>query len=105
MQRLDALFDIERGVNGKSSAERLAVRQELSAPLMAELHTSLTEQVAIAHLFGALAETSLCTKHSFFVAYPNCSCRYSSVDCPCYQRPSRKGECTHHRTISYLRAR
>lgn len=46
VQRLDALFDIERGINGKSSAERLAVRQELSAPLMADLHAWLTEQVA-----------------------------------------------------------
>jgi transposase len=46
VQRLDALFDIERGINGKAPAERLAVRQELSAPLMAELHTWLTEQVA-----------------------------------------------------------
>ncbi len=46
VQRLDAMFDIERGINGKSPAERLAVRQELSAPLMAELHTWLTEQVA-----------------------------------------------------------
>jgi len=46
VQRLDALFDIERGINGKSPAERVATRQELSAPLMAELHTWLTEQVA-----------------------------------------------------------
>jgi transposase len=46
VQRLDALFDIERGINGKAPAERLAVRQELSAPLTAELHTWLTEQVA-----------------------------------------------------------
>ena len=46
VQRLDALFDIERAINGKSQAERLAVRQERSAPLMAELHIWLTEQVA-----------------------------------------------------------
>lgn len=46
VQRLDALFDIERAINGKAPAERLATRQELSAPLMAELHTWLTEQVA-----------------------------------------------------------
>jgi hypothetical protein len=46
VQRLDALFDIERGINGKAPAERLAVRQELSAPLMAELHAWLTGQVA-----------------------------------------------------------
>jgi transposase len=39
VQRLDALFDIERAINGKSPAERVAARQELSAPLMAELHT------------------------------------------------------------------
>jgi len=46
VQRLDALFDIERAINGKSPAERVATRQELSAPLMAELHTWLTAQVA-----------------------------------------------------------
>lgn len=46
VQRLDALFDIERATNGKSPAERLAARQELSAPLMAQLHTWLTGQVA-----------------------------------------------------------
>ena len=45
-QRLDPLFDTERGINGKSPAKRVATRQELSAPLMAELHTWLTEQVA-----------------------------------------------------------
>jgi len=46
VQRLDALFDIERGINGKSAAERLAIRQELSAPLIAELHEWLTSQFA-----------------------------------------------------------
>jgi len=37
VRRIDALFDIEREINGKSAAERLAVRQKLSAPLVAEL--------------------------------------------------------------------
>ncbi|WP_062344007.1 IS66 family transposase [Novosphingobium sp. CCH12-A3] len=46
VQRLDALFDIERDLGGKSAAERLAVRQELSAPLIAELHVWLTNQFA-----------------------------------------------------------
>ncbi|EPR14881.1 transposase IS66 [Sphingobium indicum IP26] len=46
VQKLDALFDIERGINGKTSAERLALRQELSAPLMAELHDWLKGQLA-----------------------------------------------------------
>ena len=45
VQRLDALFDIERTINGKAPAERLAIRQDLSEPLMAELHTWLTAQV------------------------------------------------------------
>ncbi|KHK90028.1 hypothetical protein LK12_19300 [Novosphingobium malaysiense] len=35
VQRLDALFEIERGSNGTATEERLAVRQDLSAPLMA----------------------------------------------------------------------
>lgn len=46
VQKLDALFDIERAINGKTAAERLAVRRELSAPLMAELHGWLTGQLA-----------------------------------------------------------
>src|ERR1700693_4450129 len=37
VRRIDALFDIERGINGKSAAERLAVRQTFSALLVAEL--------------------------------------------------------------------
>lgn len=46
VQKLDALFDIERGINGKSAAERLAVRQEHSASLMAELQEWLEAQLA-----------------------------------------------------------
>jgi transposase len=46
VQKIDALFDIERAINGKSPAERVALRQQLSAPLMTELHAWLVEQVA-----------------------------------------------------------
>ena len=46
VKRLDALFDIERGINGRFAADRLAVRQELSASLMTELHAWLTDQRA-----------------------------------------------------------
>lgn len=46
VQRIDVLFDIERGIIGKDAVERLAVRQELSAPLMAELHAWLTTQLS-----------------------------------------------------------
>lgn len=42
--RIDALFDIERGINGKSAEERLAVRQEHSRPLVEDLHDWLLAQ-------------------------------------------------------------
>lgn len=47
VRRLDALFDVERTTNGKPAAARLAVRQEISAPLMAEFHAWLTAQRAM----------------------------------------------------------
>ena len=37
VKRIDVLFDIERGIVGKSAAQRLAARQELSAPVLADL--------------------------------------------------------------------
>jgi transposase len=37
VRRIDRLFEIERSVNGRSAEERRAVRQELSAPLVADL--------------------------------------------------------------------
>ncbi len=37
VKRIDVLFDIDRGINGESAEERLAVRRELSAPVLAEL--------------------------------------------------------------------
>lgn len=41
VQRIDALFEIERSINGKSADERRAVRQELSRPLVADLKAVL----------------------------------------------------------------
>jgi transposase len=46
VQRLDALFDIERGINRLSIEERRAARQNHSARLMDELHSWLTTQLA-----------------------------------------------------------
>lgn len=46
VRRIDALFEIERSINGKSAAARRAVRQELSAPLVADLEVWLREQRA-----------------------------------------------------------
>ena len=37
VKRIDALFDIEREVNGQTAERRLAVRREKSAPLVADL--------------------------------------------------------------------
>jgi hypothetical protein len=44
VKRIDALFDIERGINGQSAEERLRVRREQSAPLVAALEARLREQ-------------------------------------------------------------
>ena len=38
MQWIDALFDIERAINGQTAGERLKQRREQAAPLVAELH-------------------------------------------------------------------
>ena len=44
VRRIDALFDIERAINGQSAEQRRAVRQQLSAPLVADLERWLREQ-------------------------------------------------------------
>ncbi|MER9217206.1 IS66 family transposase [Mesorhizobium sp. M0663] len=46
VQRLDALFDIEREINGLSAEARACARQERSAPLMEDLHAWLIAQLA-----------------------------------------------------------
>ena len=44
--RIDALFDIERGINGLPAEVRLAVRQQHARPLVEELHDWLKAQRA-----------------------------------------------------------
>ncbi len=46
VKRIDALFDIERDINGLSAEERLRVRQEQSAPLLADLEAWLRDERA-----------------------------------------------------------
>jgi transposase len=46
VKRIDRIFDIERAICGRTADERLAVRQELAAPLVAELEQWLREQRA-----------------------------------------------------------
>ncbi len=44
--RIDALFEIERTINGRSAEERLTTRREFSAPLVAALEAWMREQRA-----------------------------------------------------------
>ncbi len=46
VQRIDALFDIERTINGLSADDRKAARQQLSAPLVADLEAWMREKRA-----------------------------------------------------------
>ena len=46
VQRIDALFEIERCINGLDVAQRRAARQERSAPLVASLETWMREERA-----------------------------------------------------------
>ena len=48
VKRIDALFDIEREINGETAERRLAVRRERSVPLVAELEAWMrTERAAL----------------------------------------------------------
>jgi transposase len=56
VRRLDALFEIERVINGRSAAERLRVRQEKSTPLVAALEVWLQDQRSRLSRSAAVAE-------------------------------------------------
>ncbi|WP_113913141.1 IS66 family transposase, partial [Roseovarius dicentrarchi] len=47
VRRIDALFEIERDINGEAPATRLEVRQRLSAPLVADLKRWLRGERAL----------------------------------------------------------
>jgi transposase len=46
VRRIDALFEIERSINGKSAGERLAIRRTLSRPLVDDLQVYMRAQAA-----------------------------------------------------------
>ncbi len=46
VQRIDRLFDIERTINGLTADQRLAARQDLSKPLVADLKAWMTQERA-----------------------------------------------------------
>ena len=56
VQRIDALFEIERGINGLLAAERLDVRRLESAPLVADLEAGLRDQRSHLSRSSAVAE-------------------------------------------------
>lgn len=41
VQRINALFDIEREINGQDPANRLKMRQQLSGPMVADMESWL----------------------------------------------------------------
>jgi hypothetical protein len=45
VRRIDALFEIERTINGTSAEERLVVRRTLSQPLVEDLHAYMRDQI------------------------------------------------------------
>jgi transposase len=54
VKRIDALFDIERSINGQSAEQRLRVRRQQSAPLVAALEAWLREQRSRLSLAGPI---------------------------------------------------
>ena len=44
LQRIDRIFDIERDINGRTAAERLAVRKEQVAPIVHDLESWMLEE-------------------------------------------------------------
>jgi transposase len=56
VKRIDVIFDIERDINGFSADERLRVRRETSAPLVAALETWLRAERARLSRHAAIAK-------------------------------------------------
>jgi len=61
VRRIDEIFAIERTINGRTAAERLAVRQDQSKPLIMELEAFLREKRA---LLSARSETAKAISYS-----------------------------------------
>lgn len=56
VRRIDAIFDVERAINGRSVQDRLALRQQHSAPLVADLETWMRENRSKLSRSSAVAE-------------------------------------------------
>jgi len=62
VRRIDALFTIARAINAQSADHRRAVRHELSAPLVADLHGWMREQRAELSRGNGLARAIDCLR-------------------------------------------
>jgi hypothetical protein len=60
VKRIDALFDIERTINGRSAEERLRVRQEQSAPLLGK-HGCVRSDLACRVRPRSLSQSTTCS--------------------------------------------
>ena len=60
VKRIDALFDIEREINGQDAERRLAVRRERSAPLVAEFEAWMRTERAGLSRHAAVARAMDC---------------------------------------------
>jgi len=56
VRRIDAIFDVERAINGRSVQDRLALRQQHSAPLIADLEAWMRENRSKLSRNSAVAE-------------------------------------------------
>ena len=56
VRRIDAIFDVERAINGRSVQDRLALRQQHSAPLVTDLETWMRENRSKLSRNSAVAE-------------------------------------------------
>jgi Transposase IS66 family len=92
VRRIDALFEIERAINGKSAEERLVVRRALSRPLVEDLHAYMQEQLAklsrghdLAKAFNDLSpkvHPAMGRILFSFEVLPEPSCDIGCVECP-----------------------
>ncbi len=73
VKRIDALFYIERETNGLSAKQRLAVRAERSAPLLADLEARLRAERArlSRHASVAKAMNYMLNRWSSFARFLN----------------------------------
>lgn len=71
--RIDALFDIEREINGMATPQRLAVRQERSAPLVAELEAWIREHRAALSRHAPVAQAMdyMLRRWDGFIRFPD----------------------------------